>query len=258
MNLINFKKDKSFHTKIEIVSNRILEMILNGTLKPRDRIQINTVAEALGFSVIPVREAIRELEARGFLEIKPHRGVHVREPDMSELADIFEVRILLECRAGRLAVETIKNSDIIKLRSVHAKCEKVLEQSDHSSLVKYYSLCREFDKMLYKVSGNAALCKAIENIAMTTQPYLFKYISSSKSRKVAFQEHGWILKAYEERDAQRVENAIAKHLKNILSTIVKLTDSALKSDCMSARRLGIKEFKTLGADSQETGIAETS
>ena len=224
---MNFKKDTSFQTKIDIVSDRIRESILDGTLKPRDRIQINSVAESLGFSIIPVREAIRKLEVQGFLEIRAHKGVYVREPNIKELADIFEVRVLLECRAARLALEAIKDSDLRELEAVHGAMEELSEELGHASLVKYFSLNRKFHGMLYKISGNAFLCKTIENIAMNIEPHLLRYISSAASRKIAQQEHGEILKACEQRDAQRVEDAIAKHLKNILSIIVELTPSSV-------------------------------
>jgi DNA-binding GntR family transcriptional regulator len=220
---VNFKKDTSFQTKIEIVSDRIRESILDGTLKPLDRIQINSVAESLGFSIIPVREAIRKLEVQGFLEIKPHKGVYVREPNINELADIFEVRVLLECRAARLALVAIEDSDLHELRAVHGAMEKLSEELGHASLVKYFSLNRKFHGMLYKISRNTFLCKTIENIAMNIEPHLLRYISSPASRKMAHQEHGEILKACEERDVQRVEHCISRHLKNILSIIIELT-----------------------------------
>jgi len=220
---MNFKKDTSFQTKIDIVSDRIRESILDGTLKPRDRIQINSVAESLGFSIIPVREAIRKLEVQGFLEIKPHKGVYVREPNVHELADIFEVRVLLECRAARLALEAIKDSDVAELRAVLGAMDKLLEELGHPSVVKYFSLNRKFHGMLYKISGNVFLCKMIENIAMNIEPHLLRYISSPASRQIAYQEHAEIVKACEARDIQRVENTIARHLKNILSIIIELT-----------------------------------
>jgi len=220
---VAFKKDTSFQTKIDIVSDRIRESILDGTLKPQDRIQINSVAESLGFSIIPVREAIRKLEVQGFLEIKPHKGVYVREPNINELADIFEVRVLLECRAARLALEVIADSDLGELRAVYGSMGKLLEELGHASLVKYFSLNRKFHGMLYKISGNAFLCKTIENIAMNIEPHLLRYISSPASRKIAHQEHGEILKACGERDGQRVEETISRHLRNILSIIMELT-----------------------------------
>jgi DNA-binding GntR family transcriptional regulator len=220
---MNFKKDTSFQTKIEIVSDRIRESILDGTLKPRDRIQINSVAESLGFSIIPVREGIRKLEAQGFLEIKPHKGVYVREPNINELADIFEVRILLECRAARMAVETMGASDLSELRAVHGVMAGLSAELGHSSIVKYFSLNRKFHGMLYKISGNPFLCKTIDNVAMNIEPHLLRYISSAASREIAQQEHEQILKACEERDSQLIEDTIARHLKNILSIIIKLT-----------------------------------
>jgi DNA-binding GntR family transcriptional regulator len=220
---MNFKKDNSFQTKIDIVSDRIRESILDGTLKPRDRIQINSVAESLGFSIIPVREAIRKLEVQGFLEIKPHKGVYVREPNINELADIFEVRILLECRAARLALETMGDSDLGELRAVHGAMARLSEELGHASIVKYFSLNRKFHGMLYKISGNAFLCKTIDNVAMNIEPHLLRYISSAASRKKAQQEHEQILHACEERNAQLVEDTIARHLKNILSIIIELT-----------------------------------
>jgi DNA-binding GntR family transcriptional regulator len=220
---MNFKKDHSFQTKIDIVSDRIRESILDGTLKPRERIQINSVAEALGFSIIPVREGIRRLEVEGFLEIRPHKGVYVREPNIHELADIFEVRILLECRAARLALEKMTRSDLEELKTVHAAMERLTEELGRASILKYFSLNRKFHGMLYKCSGNPFLCKTIDGIAINIEPHLLRYISSPASRKNAQENHEEMLKACEQGDVERVEDTITRHLRSILATIVELT-----------------------------------
>jgi DNA-binding GntR family transcriptional regulator len=220
---MDFKKDRSFQTKIDIVSERIRESILNGTLKPRERIQINNVAKALGFSIIPVREGIRRLEVEGFLRIEPHKGVYVREPEINELPDIFEVRVLLECRAARLALGKIADHGIEKLRAVHITMEKLSKKLDRSSIKKYFSLNRKFHGILYEFSGNPFLCKTINSIALNIQTHLLRYISSPESRKMGQEDHKEIIRACEERNGQLVEEVIAKHLRGILATIIELT-----------------------------------
>lgn len=227
---MNLKKETSYHTKIEIVSNRIRDSILNGDLKPQDRILIKSIAESLGFSTIPVREGIRKLEVEGFLEIKPHKGVYVREPDSNELSDIFEVRILLECRAAKLAVEKIRDSHIVKLRAINREMDSFAKQSDRSSILKYFRLNRKFHGKLYKCAGNSFLCKTIERIALNIEPHLLRYISSAASRKIAQEDHEKILRACEEKDAKLVEQLIAGHLRNILSIILKLTPQPVSDE----------------------------
>jgi DNA-binding GntR family transcriptional regulator len=220
---MHFKRDRTFQTKIDIAADRIRESILDGRLKPRERIQINNVAEELGFSIIPVREGIRRLEVEGFLEIKPHKGVYIREPNIEELANIFEVRILLECRAARLAAERITASDLEQLRAVHVSMGRLSEELDRSSVLKYFSLNRRFHGIFYKSSGNPFLCRTIDSIAIHIQPHLLRFISSSMSRYMAMEDHEEILRACVERNVQLAEDKISEHLRRILATIIELT-----------------------------------
>jgi DNA-binding GntR family transcriptional regulator len=215
-------KRPHYQTKIDVVTETIRDSIINGTLRPEERIQINSLAKKLGISPIPVREAMRILEVEGFLEVKPHRGVFVRGPDVNTLPDIFEVRALLECRAARMACARITDSDVEKLGAVYLEMEKLLGQSSQSSVRKHYALNRKFHGLIYEASGRPFLCKTIEGIAMNIQPYLLKYIALPKALKEAHKDHKLILGACKERDAQLLEEAIAKHLARILGTLMKL------------------------------------
>ena len=88
----------------DAVKERLLEGILDGTYPPGSRIVETRVARELGTSQAPVREALRDLEALGVVEISPFRGARVRRPSLDELLEAYVIRAELEALAARLAV----------------------------------------------------------------------------------------------------------------------------------------------------------
>lgn len=223
------KKTPYYQTKIDIVTKGIRESILKGDLKPKDRIQIKHIAKEFGISTIPIREALRRLEVEGLLEIRPHYGTYVLAPDINMLPDIFEVRILLESRATKLAAERITDSELQRLRLINLEMDRLSIKSNQSSVKKYFELNRKFHGMIYRYSGRPFLCKVIDNIRMSIEPYLLAYMAFSENLQIAQKDHKKILMACEQRNGQLAEDAIAMHLERIATTLMELIKPNLEA-----------------------------
>jgi DNA-binding GntR family transcriptional regulator len=116
----NLRIDASlaFQTREEFVAHRLREAILVGQLKPGDRLDQNEIAELLGVSRSPVREALRTLAAEGLVDVFPHRGAAVAELSVDELEEIFLIRRTLEGMAARLSALSMDDNEIAELETI--------------------------------------------------------------------------------------------------------------------------------------------
>src|SRR3954454_11370814 len=100
------------------VREQLQHAILEGVLKPGERLRAEALAQRYGTSRTPIREALLQLEAQGLVEVEPNRGAVVRAFDRDDLRDLYEVRALLEPRAAALATHRISHADIAQLEAL--------------------------------------------------------------------------------------------------------------------------------------------
>ena len=114
----------------DAVKDRLLEAILDGRYPPGSRIVETRVARELGTSQAPVREALRDLEALGVVEITAFRGARVRRPSTDELLEAYVVRAELEALAVRLALPRLADADLAGSRSTWTTCCAAADAGD--------------------------------------------------------------------------------------------------------------------------------
>lgn len=115
VNLNNYKPLR------EVIFDTLREAIIAGELKPGERLMEVKLAEKMGVSRTPVREAIRKLELEGLVEMLPRKGAHVAELSVKDIMDVLEVRATLDGLATALAAERITDEEIKKLEHVHSQ-----------------------------------------------------------------------------------------------------------------------------------------
>lgn len=128
--------------------------IVNGDYAPGERLTEDRLAEDFGVSRNPVREALRVVEAEGFVTVVPRRGVFVAVPDASTIADMFAVRERLETLAARLAAQRATNSDIVALRTL---LEAAREATDRAEFSEVAELNSELHLLVIAIGGNTWL-----------------------------------------------------------------------------------------------------
>ncbi len=136
----------------------IHEAIMSGELRAGHRLQIRPLAEALGTSVMPVREAIKRLEEIGLVEAAPYRGAVVKEFTTAELRQVYAVRRLLEGEAARLGTPALTKGMITRLRKLRARAAKALGDA---ALVDYIDTDEEFLQVIYDAAANPVLVETI-------------------------------------------------------------------------------------------------
>lgn len=189
-----------------MVADVLREAILRGILVAGQQLRQDEIARELGVSHIPVREALRQLEAEGLVRLRPYRGFEVSELSPEEVEELYEIRIPLECQALRLALPHLTDEDL-------ARAERILDAIDAEGDPSAWSeLNTEFHAVLYAPSRRQRLLNLIRTLRTNVDRYLRLYISVMQRKQYSQREHRKILEAVRRRDAAGAVAALEEHL----------------------------------------------
>jgi DNA-binding GntR family transcriptional regulator len=193
--------------------------MVDGTLRPGDRIRQEMVAGALDLSLIPVREALRVLESEGQVTYRPRRGYAVTELDVGELGEIYELRRLLEGEAVRRALAQLGDDDLRRMRdAVTANARAAAAGDVGEALVTN----RQFHFAIFEAAGSQHLVRLIRLLWESTETYRALYNNSPDARAAIEDEHGRILAALEARDAGAVIAELDRHRAHALESLGRI------------------------------------
>lgn len=189
-----------------LVADVLRQAILRGILTAGQQLRQDEIARELGVSHIPVREALRQLEAEGLVRLRPYRGFEVSELSPEEVEELYEIRIPLECQALRLALPHLTEEDV-------RKAEQVLDAIDAADDPSVWSeLNTEFHAVLYAPSRRQRLLNLIRTLRTNVDRYLRLYISVMQRKQFSQREHRRILDAVRKRDEAEALRALEEHL----------------------------------------------
>jgi len=190
------------------ITTELREMILTGAIGIGVQLKQEALAQRFGVSRIPVREALRRLQAEGLITHTVNTGSVVAGKSTEELLETLDIRIGLETRALKLAVPNMKRADFKQAR-------ELLARYDASDYPKEWSdLNLEFHLCMYRPSGRPRLLKMIEDIVRGVEVHLRAHQSSTVGRKSPQTEHRAILKACEEKDVGLAVSLLEKHIEH--------------------------------------------
>lgn len=205
------------------VFNTLRERILKGDLKPGERLMEIHLADQLGVSRTPIREAIRMLELEGLVKMVPRKGAQVASISREDLQDVLEVRKALDALAVKLACERITEDEIADLKKAESDFEKTLKSSDNTLMAEADVA---FHDVIHAASKNKRLKSMISNLAERIYRYRFEYIKQqSDGGRTLVEEHREIIRCIEERDIEAAVKAIESHIDNQEISIAKQLDA---------------------------------
>jgi DNA-binding GntR family transcriptional regulator len=193
------------------VKEHIVEAVLNGDLKPGDRIVESSMARQLGVSQAPVREAIRDLVLLGFLETQPYKGTSVRSFTPEELWETYTVRAALESLAARLAASHLTDEDVRALRGILDQMMRAAERQDRDRLVELDNL---FHEKILQISKNRTLYQFWKTLQFSTWT-IVTYRKGSYDPAYLAARHEELLKALESRDPEEAMHAMQHHIEDM-------------------------------------------
>ncbi len=188
------------------IYDELRTQILSGTIKPGTPLRQDEIAKRFGVSKIPVREALRRLEVDQLVVFERNKGAAVRGYSESEILQLLDIRIALECRALELAIPNMIESDfrdMRKLLSDYARRTQVAEWSDANL---------RFHQMLYEPCGNTQLLLMINDLQAKLGQYLRLLVSTASGLERPMREHDEILDACERGDINTAVDKLRKHI----------------------------------------------
>lgn len=203
-----------YSTLSDIVYNWIRDAILNSEFKPGERLSQEMITGRLQVSRTPVRDAFKRLQTEGLLEIRPNSGAIVTRLSAEKLAEIYELRTLLEGPAARYACQNITDQDIEHLAEINQ--HMMLHREDPNEFIKGN---RAFHTALYGYSNRNYLVNYIFQLWDLIEPYRIMYISKKGKAEGSIQEHLEVISALTRRDEAETERVIVEHLKKVVTTL---------------------------------------
>ncbi|MBL8877830.1 MAG: GntR family transcriptional regulator [Phycisphaerales bacterium] len=220
---------KSQELRAQTAVAAIRDAILRGEYRAGEPIRQTDFAHRLGCSRIPIREALRQLQAEGFVELHAFRGAIVANVDGCAAAEVAEICSLLECHALRLAIPRITASDL-------ERADALLQSLDSTAdVIEWMEIHWKFHEALYAPSGRGRLIETARAVRGASSCLMHILIAHTAWRLQSRIEHRQILDACAARDIEGAVRALAGHVRNALDT---LTTEALPSRSANDRTEG--------------------
>lgn len=205
----------------DVVFNTLRQGILTGELKPGERLMEIHLANRLGVSRTPIREAIRMLELEGLVKMVPRRGAEVSRISKQDLRDVLEVRRSLDSLAVCLACERITAEEKTALKEAAIEFERSTKTKDATTIAKADV---HFHDIILAASKNNRLIQLVNNLAERVYRYRLEYIKDSRNHPRLIEEHDEILKSIERGEKQKAQTAIEAHIDNQEKNIISQLD----------------------------------
>lgn len=203
LNLDNYKPLR------DVVFENLRTAILDGNLKAGQRLMEVQLAEQLGVSRTPIREAIRKLELEGLVVMLPRKGAYVANMSFKDLIDVLEIRASLEGLAASLASERRRDEDIVELERVAKEFEKSVRETNIDNVLKKDV---EFHEKIFIMANNKKLYQLITSLWEQVHRFRVTYVSNYEASLSLVDEHNRILEAIKEGDSELAKKYATEHI----------------------------------------------
>lgn len=202
-----------FQTKRQYVYDKLRDEIQRSVLPPGTKLVLANLADRFGMSPIPVREALRQLEQEGLVDLTPHAPATVRDISADEAIWAAEIRLLLEPAAARAAVGRVPEATMAELRAILDDMDGVIEQGD---IERYQSLNFRFHQLIYECGHNKTLLTMLQELWQIARRYSRLTRASGEHLYRGHRDHRRILRALQSGDPDAVEIATREHRARLL------------------------------------------
>ncbi|WP_170763136.1 GntR family transcriptional regulator [Ruegeria lacuscaerulensis] len=202
----------------DVITNDLRERILSGEMAEGETIRQEALAEDYDVSRMPIREALKRLDAEGLVQLTNNRGASVTSHSLSEIGEIFDLRVLLEVDLFRRSIPRMIETDFVE-------CERLLDAMETSydayDVGRWGSLNYEYHKALYAAAGRGLTNEILKRVNLQSDRYVRMHLSVMEQREPAKKDHRQLLSLAR---AGRVEDACDLLTKHIQRTKDQLLD----------------------------------
>lgn len=202
----------------ELVCENIRQAIIDGTFSPGERLMEIQLADEMGVSRTPVREAIRKLELEGFVVMIPRRGTYVADISIRDITEIYEIRTCLDVLSAGLAAERITDEELEVLNRLLVEIGQYIAENNMEKIVEADTA---FHDILYQASRNERLRSIINNLREQLTGIRGRSMSYPGRLVETMDEHRALVDSIAARDVERAQNAARVHIENAEHTLMK-------------------------------------
>lgn len=203
----------------DVVFNTLRQAILRGEMEPGERLMEIQLAQKLGVSRTPIREAIRKLELEGLVIMIPRKGAEVAHITEKDMRDVLEVRSTLEELAVTLACKNVNPEKIDELKSANKVFESAIVSKD---VVNIVDADVQFHDIIYAMTDNQRLIQIINNLREQMYRYRLEYVKDARTHSILISEHNDIIRKLSEKNVTDARIVVRQHINNQEKGIVRL------------------------------------
>lgn len=215
MNSVSDKAGKASATRLSRkplhvrVAADLRDRIITGRLQPGSKLSAGALAEEIGVSVTPLREALKLLSTENLIELTPNRGASVAPISEHQTQHLFEVIAGIEALAAELACRRMTVAELAELRSLHEEMQNLSGTEDR---VGYFELNRAIHDRIIDVARNPILSEQRGRLAQQAERVRYLALGRAERRGEALREHMDLMAAFDDRDPDRARRIWRKHL----------------------------------------------
>lgn len=202
----------------DVVFYTLRQSILTGELKPGERLMEIHLADKLGVSRTPVREAIRRLELEGLVTMFPRRGAEVAQITEKSMSDVLEVRRTLDALCAELACDRITEEGLAALKQACESFEQCVGTRDAQKIAQADVALHD---IIVQATGNQRLIQLVNNLSEQMYRYRFEYIKDSRQHETLVKEHRIIYQSILNKDKDTAAAAAKTHIDNQKKAIIR-------------------------------------
>lgn len=202
----------------DVVFNTLRQAILTGELKPGERLMEIHLANKLGVSRTPIREAIRKLELEGLVTMIPRRGAEVAQITEKSMNDVLEVRRAMDALCVELACDRISQEELESLRKA---CDTFAEAVKTGDIKVIAQSDVALHDIIVQATGNRRLVQLINNLSEQMYRYRFEYLKDTSRHESLIEEHWVIYESILKKDRETASQAAKLHIDNQEKAIIR-------------------------------------
>ena len=195
----------------DVVFNTLRQAILKGELKPGERLMEIQLANKLGVSRTPIREAIRKLELEGLVLMIPRKGAEVAQITEKNLRDVLEVRTALEELSVQLACDKMTEEEIEELKEARDYFRQTLQNEDITVIAKADV---KFHDVIYRATDNERLIHILNKLREQMYRYRVEYLKREECHPTLLAEPDAIVEMIEKKDKEKATEVVCRHIDN--------------------------------------------
>jgi DNA-binding GntR family transcriptional regulator len=192
---------------VDNVTERLRRALLSGEIKPGEPIRVSKLEKTFGVSHIPIREAVRRLEAEGLIIAEPQRAAVAAGVDLEDLGGLYDIRRIIECDVIRRSVARMSEADVERVRTALGALEAVAPDNDSP---EFWDLHMDFHWALLEPGATAWIRRVLDQVWLASQRYIRLFVSATFDD--AMRDHRELLTACEARDEEGAEEILRRHL----------------------------------------------